>query len=176
MSTPNADHYRGKHNGRDGFPLVAFDALGYTTIEPLTFLHGRPWDDIALGYIHALRPSRIRVATDSVQLDAQAWRVTVWLKADGKTIKKISQEVTVGLPEGIENGHELEIAANEGKGLRRLPVADWLRPYTVGSFIISEEYKQALEAIVKKALVPAAITCAKKMACGRCCAGLICWR
>lgn len=139
MSTPTipgADHYRGKHNGRDGYPLVGFNARGYTTIQPLPFLHGKPWDDIALGYIHALRPSRVRVSTGSVQLDAQSWRVTVWLQADGETISRITQEVEVGLPDGIEDGHALEIAAT--------PLPFYKPPRA--TFAMSAGYKEAMEA------------------------------
>jgi hypothetical protein len=109
MLTPN--DYRGKPlNGRQGQPFVEWDCQGYTVIKPLPFLHGRKWDDIALAYVHALRPSHLRVVQGGAQCDAQTWRVTVWLKDDGETIASIDQEVAVGLPSGIEHGHALECA------------------------------------------------------------------
>lgn len=105
------DDYRGRPEGMDGRPFKEWSAQGYTTIQPLPFLHGRPWGDVALGYVHALRPTRLRVVQDVAQLDAQTWRVTVWLMPDGVTIKRIVQEVAVGLPDGISSGHDLELAA-----------------------------------------------------------------
>jgi hypothetical protein len=83
---------------------------GGVTIQPLVFLHGRKWDEIALGYIHALRPSHLRVVEGGVQCDSQMWRVTVFLENDGETIREIEQEVSVGLPEGIQDGYEMRCA------------------------------------------------------------------
>lgn len=104
-----AKDYTGRTGSRQGAPFKPFDRLGYTTIQPLMFLHGRPWDEIALGYCHALRPTHIRVVRGGVQLDAQHWRVTVYVRPGNKNpeaniIERIEQEVEVGLPEGIEGG------------------------------------------------------------------------
>lgn len=80
---------------------------GHTSIEVLQFLYGKPWDDVALGFAHAVRPTRIRVIEDGcTQLDSQTWRLTVYLD-ENKLIKRISQEVQVGLPEGCEHGAAL---------------------------------------------------------------------
>ena len=93
-----------------------FGRRGFTSIEVLSFLKGHPWNDIALAYIHALFPSAIRVTNGDVTADAYLWRVTVTINEKG-VIEEISQEVQVGLPEGIANGHELDCALKSGKGL-----------------------------------------------------------
>ena len=79
---------------------------GYLNVEMLTFLKGQPWDDVAQAYVHALRPSRVRVSTGTLQSDGHLWRVTVMTDADGRIIE-ITQEVEVALPAGIEHGHAL---------------------------------------------------------------------
>lgn len=84
-----------------------FDATSFTTIECLSFLKGRPWDAVALGYIHGLRPTSIRVTTGLQTLDARVGRVTVRVNKD-HIIEHISQEIQVGLPDGIDNGHHLD--------------------------------------------------------------------
>lgn len=76
---------------------------GFQSISVLPFLVGKPWNEVALGYVHALRPSHVRVTTGMVQLDAMVWRVTVLID-DSKTIKNITQEVEIGLPDGVSNG------------------------------------------------------------------------
>lgn len=108
MTSVLADKYRGKADFRQGSDYVPFTRRSSTTIQPLQFLHGKPWDDVALGYVHGLRPSRVRVVDGGIQLDAQEWRVTVWLKEDSKTIESIDQEVQVGLPEGVRHGADLD--------------------------------------------------------------------
>jgi len=106
--TLHADDYRGQPiDSRQGQSFKPFDARGYTVIECLQCLKGKPWNDYALGLVHGLRPSTLRVIQDSIQLSAIDWRVTVWLKPDGKTIKRIEQEVEVGLPDGCHHGHHL---------------------------------------------------------------------
>ena len=86
--------------------------LGYTVISVLDFLKGRPWDEIALGYVHSLRPSSIRVTPGECTLDANLWRVTVYVNKND-TIRNIEQEVEVGLPESIEHGHALNLSLND---------------------------------------------------------------
>lgn len=98
-------HYAGKVNGVDGDRLHPFPCSGVAVIHPLEFLHGAPWDDLALAWVSALRPSRVRVISDAEQCDSQVWRVTVYV-SDG-TITSITQEVSVGLPISVENGHDL---------------------------------------------------------------------
>lgn len=108
------DYRKDGYEGKWGAKYVLPDAEGYTVIDVLQFLNGRPWDEIALAYVHALRPSKIRVNNlDCWKLDATNWRVSVLLEPDDRTIKRITQEVAVGLPEGIDHGHALECAMNE---------------------------------------------------------------
>lgn len=104
----HADDYRGTpENRRQGRKFQPLDRRSYLVVECLSELKGKPWDDNALGLVQGLRPSQLRVVNDRIQLDAQSWRVTVWLRLDGKTIKRIEQEVQVGLPEGVDHGHHL---------------------------------------------------------------------
>lgn len=93
---------------RQGREFVPFSSRGFICLHVLPELAGRPWDDYALGAVHSLRPSWIRVIPNDggIQLDSQEWRVTVWLHDDG-TIKEIDQEVVVGLPDDCQNGGEL---------------------------------------------------------------------
>ncbi len=49
-----------------------FNSRGYTSIGVLPELNGRPWDEIALGLVHALRPSSIRVTTGMCTLHVLA--------------------------------------------------------------------------------------------------------
>lgn len=106
------DDYRNDgFGGKWGVRYVEPEAQSYTVIDVLPFLRGRPWDEIALAYVHALRPSTIRVNnTDCWKLDARNWRVSVLLAADDRTIRRITQEVAVGLPDGISCGHDLQCA------------------------------------------------------------------
>jgi hypothetical protein len=80
--------------------------ISYSSIKALEFLNGRAWDDIALAYVHALRPSAIRVTRGEETMDSVLWRVTVYVD-ERDTITGIRQEVEVWLPEGVENGHDL---------------------------------------------------------------------
>lgn len=90
-------------------PFEEFNSRGFICIKVLPELNGRPWNDVALGYLHSLRPSRIRVIKDGwTQCDSRLWRVTVYLEKDGETIKRIDQEIQVGLPEGCNNGAHLK--------------------------------------------------------------------
>jgi len=89
----------------DGFPERA-RAGCYTVIPVLEFLWGLPWNNLARNYVTALRPSRIRVTTGRITLDAVRWRVTVYLEEDARTIQKISQEVKIS-SWGAWNGSDL---------------------------------------------------------------------
>ena len=92
-----------------------FNSSGRKTIEILPFLKGKKWDDVALGYIHAARPSAIRVTTGSITLDSLLWRVTVYINNENDNIiEKIVQEVEIGLPEGIANGEAMHYALKYG--------------------------------------------------------------
>jgi len=72
----------------------------------LEFLKGRQWDNFALGIVHSLRPSCIRVTYGEVTCDSCHWRVTVYVDDDSK-IKRIEQEVVVGLY-GCRNGSDID--------------------------------------------------------------------
>lgn len=86
--------------------------LGRTSIEVLPLLKGRPWDAVALAYVHALRPSYIRVVCGEETCDGICWRVSVYV--DDGVITKITQEVEVALPEGVKHGHALAHALQYG--------------------------------------------------------------
>ncbi len=94
-----------------GVTYEPFNCTSGTSIDVLPALIGKPWNDIALGYVHGLRPSSIRVGDGCVKANSQRWRVTV-VVSDQNVIKSIKQEVEVGLPAGIDNGHELNLALN----------------------------------------------------------------
>ena len=83
-------------------------SISYTSIECLTFLKGKEWNQGALNYIHALRPSSIRVTDGGMKMDARCWRVTVLVTDDNK-IKEITQEVEVGCI-GFDNGYDMDTA------------------------------------------------------------------
>lgn len=87
--------------------------FGWTSIKVLPFLTGRPWDVVALAFVHALRPSYIRVIEGAETLDAMTWRITVRLN-NNKTIREIEQEVEVWLPDGVVHSHALEHALRFG--------------------------------------------------------------
>lgn len=91
------------------------EGAGYTSIDVLPFLIGMEFDDLAMAWIHSLRPSRVRVITHNgcLTLDACHWRVTVHL--DGRErIARVSQEVAVGYASG-RNITELTNARKEGR-------------------------------------------------------------
>lgn len=70
---------------------------GHTTIKVLTELEGKPWDEVALGFCYAVKPSCIRVTDGPINLDAMDGRLTVYLEEkDGKkVIRECDQEVTI---------------------------------------------------------------------------------
>ena len=86
-----------------GQEFQPWDRIGFASIEPLPFLYEHKWDDIALAWVHGLRPSRIRVTNGWEQTDSRPWRVTVTVD-DAGIIKEIRQEIQVGLPEGVNGG------------------------------------------------------------------------
>lgn len=103
-STDEADKYLTGHRARYERP----PSLGYTSIEVLQMLWGRPWDQYALNMMAAVRPSCIRVVVpgEGLTCDAVTWRVTVYLGEDERTIGQITQEVEVGTV-GASHGHGL---------------------------------------------------------------------
>lgn len=98
------------------------DCTGYLSIDVLPFLKGKPWDSVALAYVHSLRPSSIRVTTGLIKLDARSWRVTIYVEEDNITIRNIEQEVEVGLPAPLSSGAHLQMALMYGLNS---PEAKW---------------------------------------------------
>jgi len=95
--------------GSDVRSMPRAHRVGYTVIEVLSFLKGLPYDEVARGYIYALRPSVVRVSVGLNTCDAVTWRVTVMMKDD--KIDLIEQEVEVELVL-FEHGHALRTELN----------------------------------------------------------------
>lgn len=73
-------------------------SIGYTVIDVLPFLVGMPLDVHARCYLHALRPSEVRVLVggEAMKMDSVMWRVTI--STDHRAvITGIVQEVEVDL-------------------------------------------------------------------------------
>jgi hypothetical protein len=105
------DHYR-THCLKN---YILPDHIGFMALPMLPQLVGRKWDAVALGLIHALRPSAVRVTRDEETTDAVCWRVTV--RVDGADrVEEIYQEVEVGLPDGVNSGHEMRLALRDKAG------------------------------------------------------------
>lgn len=87
---------------------------GATEIQVLTFLYGLPFkanEALVRGYLHALRPSEVRIVEDGFfKNNAMRWRVTVVVEDD--IIDEITQEVEVELPPGMSHGLALDRALN----------------------------------------------------------------
>jgi hypothetical protein len=94
--------------GGHGKDYEAPSRLGYTSVEVLPHLKGHLWDHFALAYVHAARPSKIRVVAEGTLMTADSWhwRVTVHVDKTNR-ITKVEQEVAVGLPVNIDNGFHL---------------------------------------------------------------------
>jgi hypothetical protein len=90
--------------------------LAWTSIEVLPSLVGHQWDEIALAYVHALRPSIIRVIRDGEgeHCDSRTWRVTVYVDANN-TITEIRQEVELA-PHLPMCGEHVAVALKYGMG------------------------------------------------------------
>ena len=87
----------------------------YLCLDVLPFLKGMLWDDLALAYVHSLRPSSIRVTDGCIKCDSRVWRVTVFVD-ENNIITNIEQEVKVGLLNGIHpSGHALELEFRKRK-------------------------------------------------------------
>jgi len=110
---PEAEKHYDEYYDTHMVEFTQFYHRGWKSIKVLDFLNGKQWDDIALGYVHALRPSSIRVTKGTIKLDARVWRVTVYINEDN-VINYISQEVVVGLPDGVAHGDALNDALNYG--------------------------------------------------------------
>jgi hypothetical protein len=106
-----------------GKPFKAWEHRAYLSIDVLPLLKGKPWDDLALSYVSALRPSLIRVIKwgEGQAANAVTWRVTVNLD-ENNLIRKITQEVEVCVPEGCTTGYSIMMAAQFGIGS---PQVEW---------------------------------------------------
>ena len=105
LATEEADTFRVYHHVLYEPP----SRRGYMSLDVLPQLIGTPWNAGALNLVHALRPSAIRVvdrARGGITLDSRAWRVTVYLGPDDRTIRAILQEVEVGL-RGCRYGEDM---------------------------------------------------------------------
>lgn len=85
-----------RYRSSSGIGYVPPLDIGYAVIPMLEFLKGLPWNELALNYVHALQPSRLRVTNGCTTTDASPGRVTVYVNDDG-VIENIEQEVSVGL-------------------------------------------------------------------------------
>jgi len=91
LADKHVDEYNAPHTSE----FKPFNCKKWVTIKVLEFLNDKPWNDVALGYINALRPSTICVTTGITAYDLQLWRVTVYVN-DDNIIQEIVQEVEVG--------------------------------------------------------------------------------
>lgn len=118
--------------------------IGYISPEVLTHLKGKPFDEIALAYIHSLRPSSIRVSQGWLHSDSRCWRVTVIID-DKNIIKRITQEVEVAMPEGVSNGAAFRAAEKHGVDSEQVRwyVSDPENP--IRGFIHGKEFHKQLK-------------------------------
>ena len=88
-----------------------FPRQGFLVLGVLKFLEGKEWNEVVMAFVQSLRPSYVQVIEfgQPVYTDARPWRVTVYLAAGNSLVSRITQEVIVGLPRGIDNGHALEL-------------------------------------------------------------------
>jgi hypothetical protein len=82
---------------------------GYTTIEVLPELKGLELTNLTIAYLHALRPSKIRITYGETTCDVCTWRVTVYIDKSN-IIEKIEQEVKIGYGCGSDISQCLEEA------------------------------------------------------------------
>jgi len=103
-ATDYADSYRSGSR----IPYSEPPCYGWTCLDVLPNLVGRPWDQFALNMLRSVRPSGIRVVgySQCMTADSAPWRVTVRLDKDNRTISKVEQEVEVGTV-GAQHGHGL---------------------------------------------------------------------
>ena len=102
------------YRGTQGEYCKRLSRAGYTSIPVLEFLNGQPWDDFALCWVHALRPTKIRVVRAEETTDAYTWRVTVYVDGDNR-IESVRQEVEIGLRKQDRHGHDLNMELQQRK-------------------------------------------------------------
>lgn len=97
-------------------PYAKSRTTGFCVIDVLQFLHGRPWDDVAMGFVQALRPDKVRISQDGeTKTDFLVGRITVYVDNQA-LIQNIRWEVEVGLPYGVKDGRDLMLRAGLIKG------------------------------------------------------------
>jgi hypothetical protein len=108
QGTELVDAHREVRGSNSGWELPKPARQVFTFMPVLEFLCGLPWDNLAVNYVYALRPSYVRVGqyNGAFACDSQAWRVTVYLEADRRTICHIDQEVICG-GYGVKDGSNL---------------------------------------------------------------------
>lgn len=114
MSFPDPKTFLGKCGTKPPTDLYKQCNSSSTSIGVLPELVGKPWNDVTLAYVLALNPTSIRVGTGGT-MDARVGRVSVRLYDNSGMISSVEQEVHVCLPDGISNGHTLEMALLYGK-------------------------------------------------------------
>ena len=96
------------------------ERYGWTVVDCLPELTGKPWDGLAQAFLRAVRPSEVRVIrVDAlghyvVKTDAKVWRVTVYVDA-AERVTRIAQEVEVDLPDGVQHGFDLGERLRKGR-------------------------------------------------------------
>ena len=88
------------------FNFQPHSATGSTTINVLGFLKGLPLDNLAMSYLHALRPSRVEVIRGEEKCVTQPWQVRVYLDENDR-ITNIKQQVDVAFASGYTIDNEL---------------------------------------------------------------------
>lgn len=88
------------------FNFPSSSRTGSTTINVLGFLKGLPLDNLAMSYIHALRPSRVEVIRGEEKCVGWSWLVRVYLDSND-LITHINQQVEVAFASGYTIDNEL---------------------------------------------------------------------
>lgn len=103
--TDEADRYRSP----GGVDFNAGPRIGFCCLPVLEYLNGQPWNNLALNFVYSLRPTCVRVISENQEAhtDGRVYRVTVYLRADNRTIDHIEQESIVGII-GCESGYDIK--------------------------------------------------------------------
>jgi len=146
-SEPTEDKHFDKYYTHHEEEFEKFNRRGWKSINVLEFLNDKPWDDLALGYVHALRPRGIRVTKGMMTLDCILWRVTVHVNKEN-IIQSITQEVEVGLPETVQNGAAMTLALNYGIDS---PQCQWYNDEEITGYVSTPEgyYKKTKDGLIK---------------------------
>ena len=106
--TPDED-VLAQYRSSQGHLYTSNRRIGFASSPVLEFLWGQVLDRVTFNWVEALRPVYVRIIEygQGQTCDAMPWRVTINLNEDGKTIRRISQEVNVGLSGDVQHGHDL---------------------------------------------------------------------